>query len=127
MAREETSSDSPDVPAVAARAAVERANRRLSRWLGANGAYTLFSRALAQAKAEHAVLKDIRLRSRPDPGLEGVTESIQAHGASAVGAGLQALLVALLQLLGRLIGGDLAAQLMEWGEPQERGDQEREP
>jgi hypothetical protein len=42
---------------------------------------------------------------------------IQANGASAVGAGLEVVLETLLGLLGRLIGHDMVARLVEQSAP----------
>lgn len=123
VAREAAQGDAPDI-AAAAYAACERAYRALSRWLGANGSHALFTRALAQTQAEHLLLRDIRVRTRSESGLEGVTESIQVHGAAAVAAGLESLLVALLELLGRLLGEDMAARLVEQSVPNHTRDGE---
>jgi hypothetical protein len=124
VAREATQRDAPDVAAAAVQAACERAYQTLSRWLGANGSYALFTRALAQAQGEHPLLRDIRLRVQSESGLEGVTESIQVHGVAAVAAGLESLLVALIELLGRLVGDDMAARLIEQSVPNPARDGE---
>ncbi|MDQ3699209.1 MAG: hypothetical protein M3373_14485 [Gemmatimonadota bacterium] len=124
VAREAAQGDAPDIAAGAVHAACERAYQALSRWLGANGALALFTRALAQAQAGHPLLRNIRLRTRSEFGLEGVTESIQVHGAAAVAAGLESLLVALLELLGRLVGDDMAARLVEQSVPSYAQDDE---
>lgn len=125
VAREAARDSSPDGAAVAVHAAGERAYRVLSRWLGSTGADVLFARALAQARIEHPALSGIRLRVQPEPGVEGVRESIAIHGADAVAAGLEALLVALLQLLGRLVGEDMATRLVEQSVPNRAPDDPR--
>jgi hypothetical protein len=124
VAREATTGDAPDVAAAAVQAACERTYQTLSRWLGANGSYALFTRALAQAQAEHPLLRDVRFRTQSEPGLEGVTESIQVHGAAAVAAGLESVLVGLIELLGRLVGHDMAARLVEQSVPNPARDDE---
>lgn len=124
VAREATQGDAPDVAAAAVHAACERAYQTLSRWLGATGSYELFTRALAHAQVEHPLLRDIRLRTHSESGLEGVAESIQVHGVAAVAAGLESLLVALIELLGRLVGDDMAARLIEQGIPNPARDDE---
>jgi hypothetical protein len=103
--------------ALAAHAASERTYRSLTRSLGSTGAQALLTRALAQAQAEHTILKELRVGRPPEVGLVGVTELIQAHGALAVAAGLEAVLETLLGLLGRLIGHDMVAQLVEQTAP----------
>jgi hypothetical protein len=83
-----------------------------SRWIGTDGCHALFARALARAQHDHPALNDIHL-GRSDSCLDGVAESVQAHGASAVAEGLEEMLVALIELLGRLIGDDMASKLIE--------------
>ena len=110
--------------AAAAHAACDRAFKALFRWIGATGASALFTRARAQTMLEHPSLREIRLRQRPEPGLEGVTQAIQEFGATEATVGLRALLAALLDLLGRLVGDDMAARLMEHDLPRELTDDE---
>lgn len=124
VARELSQGDAPDVAAAAVQAACERVYGALSRWLGANGSHALFTRALAQAQVEHPLLRDIRFRTDSESGLEGVTESIQVHGVAAVAAGLESLLVTLIELLGRLVGDDMAARLIEQSGPNPARDGE---
>ena len=115
IAREESSRDTPDAMVAAVQAACERLNRELSRWVGANGSLALFTRALAEARAQHPVLAEIRIRTRSEATLEGVAETVQKHGAPATADGLTSLLVTLLELLGRLIGDDMVMRLVEQG------------
>lgn len=70
-------------------------------------------RALAEAHADHPSLRSLRATASPDPVLEGLEASVRAHGAEAVAAGLTSSLVALFELLGRLIGEDMTARLVE--------------
>ncbi len=42
---------------------------------------------------------------------------VQTHGAPAIAAGLEVMLETLLDVLGRLIGDDMVAQLVEQGAP----------
>lgn len=97
----------------AAAAAVDQLYRELSRWVGADGCHALFTRALAQAKVEYPALDQIQLHARSDPYIDGVAETIMAHGDPATAEGIEAMLVHLIQLLGRLIGDDMATKLIE--------------
>ena len=115
IAGEPGSRDTPDATVAAAQAACERLNRELSRWVGANGSLALFTRALAETRAQHPVLAKIRIRTRSEASLEGVAETVQKHGAAATADGLTSLLVTLLELLGRLIGDDMVMRLVEQG------------
>lgn len=112
LAREAAGREPPDDAATAAGLACERTYRELARWLGPAGCRALFVRALSRSRSEHPALAEIRVGDRSEPALDGVAQSIQLHGASAVALGLEALLVALLELLGRLIGDDMAARLV---------------
>ena len=73
----------------------------------------MLTRALAQARTEHPLVGNIRIGAQSDPGLAGVPDIVEAHGAPAVAAALEAVLETLLGLLGRLVGDDMVAQLVE--------------
>jgi len=115
IAREASEGDGADAFSAAVQAATERSLRELVRWLGANGSRAVVLRALAQVRIDHPALANIRVRPRGELALEGVAESSESHGAMAIAQGLEALLVALFDLLGRLIGSALTAQLVERG------------
>jgi hypothetical protein len=93
--------------------ACDQLYRELSRWVGPDGCHALFTRALAQARAECSALGQIQLHARSDPYIDGVAETIMAHGDPATAEGLEAMLVHLIELLGRLIGDDMAMKLIE--------------
>ena len=122
VARAVLKSAGPDGAALAAQAACERTYRDLARFLGQTGAQALLTRALALALVEYPFLKEIRLGRRSEPGLDGITGIVQVHGVPAVAAGLEAVLETLLGLLGRLIGDDMAAQLVEQNSTNETQD-----
>jgi hypothetical protein len=102
-----------DPAARAAAAACDQLYRELSRWVGPDGCHALFSRALAQAGTEHPVLEKIQLHARSEPYIDGVAETIMAHGDPATAEALESMLVRLVELLGRLIGDDMATKLIE--------------
>jgi len=58
-------------------------------------------------------LGEIQLHARSDPYIDGVAETIIARGDPATAADLEAMLVHLIELLGRLIGDDMATKLIE--------------
>lgn len=62
---------------------------------------------------ESATLDQIQLRPRAEPYLEGVAENSAAHGDAATAEALESVLVHLIELLGRLIGDEMAAKLIE--------------
>lgn len=84
----------------------------LSRWVGLDGCHALFTRALAEARTESAALDQIQLRPGSEPYLDGVAESL-SRGDAATAAALEAMLVHVVELLGRLIGDEMATKLIE--------------
>jgi hypothetical protein len=87
----------------------------LSRWIGRDGCHALFARALATAQAEggHRVLDTVRTSARSVYCLDGLNDSATRQGAAAATEGAAAILSALIELLGRLIGEDMALSLLE--------------
>ena len=122
IAREASESGPVNNPADAAHRACERVYRGLSLWLGENGAHALFLRALAQARSAHPAVREISLHAKSERRLDGVTEAIQTHGAKTVAAGLEAVLVGVLELLGRLLGADIATRLVVQTAPDDDRD-----
>lgn len=97
--------------------------RELSRWVGRDGCHALFTRAFGQARTEYPVLEELQLRPQSEPYVEGVAETIVAHGDAGTVEALEAILVRLVELLGRLIGDDMAKKLIEASLPvSQRGD-----
>ncbi len=102
-----------DTAARVAAAACDHLYRELSRWVGSDGCHALFTRALAQARTEYPALEQIQLRPRSEPYIDGVAGTIMAHGDAATAEALESMLVRLIELLGRLIGDDMATKLIE--------------
>src|SRR5450759_4611825 len=92
----------------AAAAACDDLYRELSQWVGPDGCHALFTRAIAQARAEFPALGQIRLSSGSEPYIDGIAETIMANGDDDAVEALESVLVRLLELLGRLIGDDMA-------------------
>jgi hypothetical protein len=85
----------------------------LARWFGPYGSLALVARALAIAESEHPALSGVTAASGASPRLVGLGASAGTHGSLATSQGVIAWLAALLDLLGRLIGDDLALLLLE--------------
>jgi hypothetical protein len=96
-----------------AAAAFDHLYESLSRWVGLDGCHALFTRAHAQARKNYPLLASIQLRSRSTPYLDGVTETINQYGAEETVEALEWMLMTLIELLGRLIGDDMARKLIE--------------
>jgi hypothetical protein len=100
-------------PARTAAAAADGLYRELARWVGLDGCYALFSRALSQARTDFPALAQVEIRARSQPHFEAVPETIMARGDPATAEALEFMLERLVELLGRLIGDDMATKLIE--------------
>jgi len=105
-----------------AAAAFDHLYQSLSRWVGLDGCHALFTRAHALARATHPLLANIQLRARSTPYLDGVAETVDQHGAGETVDALGSMLVVLIELLGRLIGDDMATKLIERDLAESAGD-----
>jgi hypothetical protein len=111
--------DAPDDPKVAGEAlhrACVRVSANLRDAMGEAGADALLARALARTEAHHPALKNIRRLTDGGFQLDGVIASIEAHGVATVTAAIEALLATLVDILGRLIGDDMALRLINDGD-----------
>lgn len=97
-------------------ATMQRASTRVADNLrssvGDDGYSALLARALARTQSDHPVLQDMR---RPGPaGIHlDVAGCVEVHGAAAVGAALESLLAALVDILSDLIGADMVRSLLD--------------
>lgn len=98
-------------------AALERASVRvfanLCDSVGDDGCAALLTRALARTESDHPALKDFRKLNHGGMHLDGIVASVEARGVAPVMAAIEALLAALLDVLGRLIGEDMAMRLLD--------------
>jgi hypothetical protein len=82
----------------------------LGRWIGSEGYQVLLDRALGLARVEHPALTGLACLGGDEP---VTTAAVRANGAGKVTAGLVALVAALIDLLGRMIGEEMAVRLVE--------------
>jgi hypothetical protein len=97
----------------------------LGRWIGAEGYRALLERALGLARVEHPALGGLSCL-----GGDGTMTmaAVRAHGAGEVAAGLVALVATLIDLLGRIVGEEMALRLVEHvGMPSPHGVVSTEP
>jgi hypothetical protein len=93
---------------------------RLTRWVGAEGFRVLWGRALEQAQAAHPALASFSDR---EWGGRAMASAVQVHSGRQVAAGVIAVLATLIDLLGRIIGEEMAVRLVEQaGEPSSRAE-----
>jgi hypothetical protein len=107
-------------------AALDRLYLDLARWVGFDGCHALFTRALAEARTKHPILETIELHPRSTPYLEGVAETVEQHGARETDQALEAMLLVVVEVLGRLIGDEMATILIERGLPESGDGADRE-
>jgi hypothetical protein len=82
----------------------------LGRWIGATGYRALLDRALGLVRAEHPALGSLSCHGEEEL---DVAAAVRAHGAAEVAAGIMAVVAVLIDLLGRLIGEEMALRLVE--------------
>ena len=117
-------SGAPEDVAVAATHMCTELRTGLTRWVGAMGYRALIDRALLLARAEHPALGSLSCHGGDEP---VTTAAVRAHSADEVATGMVALVAALVELLGRIIGEEMAVRLVEQigierdGDPSPRG------
>jgi hypothetical protein len=93
---------------------------RLARWVGAEGFRVLWGRALTLAQVGHPALGNL---PNSEWGVQAVVSAVQAHGARQVATGVVSVIATLIDLLGRIIGEEMAVRLVEQtGAPSPQGE-----
>ncbi len=98
----------PEEVAAAAARMCTQLRGELERWIGADGYRTALDRALVLARAEHPALGDLSCLGGDEP---VTTAAVRAHGSDKAAAGLVALVAAFIELLGLVIGEEMAVRL----------------
>jgi len=98
-----------DVTAAAEQLAIQL-RTGLGRWIGAQGYRALLARAGGLARAEHPALGGLSWLGEDQP---AITAAGQAQGTGEVTVGPVVLVAALIELLGRIIGEEMAVRLVE--------------
>ena len=99
--------------AAALQRTLARVRANLCDSVGDDGCSALLARALARTESDHPALTDIRKLNNGIVHLDGVVESVEAHGVAPVTAAIEALFATLVDVLGRLIGEDMAMKLLD--------------
>lgn len=104
----------PDEVAVAADRMCVQLRAGLGRWIGDAGYRSLFERALRVTRTDHPALANLTF----DAGDQVATSAeVREHGTPEIAAGMIALVGTVIQLLGRIIGEQMALRLVEhWGD-----------
>ncbi|MEO8635522.1 MAG: hypothetical protein ABI587_09640 [Gemmatimonadales bacterium] len=100
----------PDEVAAASDRLLTQLRLDLGRWIGADGYRGLVGRAREAALAEHRALAGVHCLGGEVPATKLV---IETHGVGDLAAGIVTLVTVLIELLGRIIGEDMAVRLVE--------------
>jgi hypothetical protein len=113
----------PEVVGAALQRGFVRVAANLRDSMGEDGYHALLARALVRTRAHHPALHGIRGLNDGNFHLDGVVASVAAHGVSEVTEAVEALLAALVDVLSRLIGEDMAIRILEASAPRsQNGD-----
>ena len=82
----------------------------LSRWIGTEGYRALRGRALDEARSVHPVLERL---SFDGTDADQLAAAVEAHGVAPVALAVEAFIASLIELLGRIVGDEMAANLIE--------------
>ena len=113
-----TGSLTPETAILALQRSCTRVIDALRNSMGDAGCAALFARALARTEGAHPVLKELHGRADEGIRLDGIAASADAHGIESVRAAIEALIGALVDILTRLIGDDMAIRLLDHDGPQ---------
>lgn len=82
----------------------------LGRWIGVDGYRALLVRTRADVRGAHPVVAELSCLGDDEA---PVHAAVEVHGASAVADAMIALLTAMIDLLGRIMGEEMALHLVE--------------
>ena len=111
---------SPPVVAAALQRVCARIADNLHDAMGVAGCDALVARAVARAETTNPALKDLCRRAAGDIQIDEILPHIEVHGVARVVAAIEALLAALIDILSRLIGEDMAKRLIDRDVPRSR-------
>jgi len=109
-ARAAGDASAPDDVAAASERLCAQLRRGLGRWVGATGYTALLDRAVHLARSEHPALGSLSCHGGEE---QVVSAAVRDHGAREVEAGMVAAVAGLIDLLGRIIGEEMALRLVE--------------
>lgn len=92
--------------------------------MGVDGCTVLLARSLARVEGAHPCLALIQRRDGREVYLDGVAAALETYGYAATDSAITALLATLVEILGRLIGEDMAMRIIDLGAP--RGERRME-
>jgi hypothetical protein len=102
--------NAPDEVSAAAERMCAQLQTGLTRWVGSAGYRTLVHRALELARPEHPALGNLSFEGKDG---EDIAAAVQSHGAAEVTAGIVALVATVIDLLSRIVGEEMAVELVK--------------
>jgi hypothetical protein len=81
--------------------------------MGVDGCSALFGRAFTRTEWKHPAVRTIRGTADWDITLHALVSAVEAHGAAATASAVDAVLVALHEILGRIIGEDMSKRIID--------------
>lgn len=112
LARETAGAVDPAAVATAMQRLCANISTSLRRSVGDDGYNALLARALRSTETDHPVLTRMRRVDGAGIYLDGVLASVDTHGVPTVAAALESLIAAVADILGSLIGADMALNLL---------------
>ncbi len=108
-ARAAGDTSTPEEVAATAERTCTQLQAGLARWVGTEGYRALIDRALLLARAEHPALGSLSCHGGDEP---VTTAAVRAHSADEVTAGMVVLVATLIDLLSRIVGEEMAVELV---------------
>ncbi len=109
----------PRVVAQTLQGALRRVTDNLRDTIGVDGCSALLERGLLRTETQHPALTLLRRPNGRELHLDGVAAAVEIHGLAAVEKAITALMGALIEILGRLIGEDMAIRIIDLGARQD--------
>jgi hypothetical protein len=113
LAREIAAEKEPDAIGAGLQRLCSRVSENLRRSLGADGRDALLQRAFTRTKNQHPVLTEIGQTGETGISIDSIVAGVNTHGAPAVTAAVESLLVTLADILAGLIGADMVTNLLD--------------
>jgi len=108
-ARDADDASAPEEATAAAERICVQLQAGLVRWVGTAGYRALLHRVLELARAEHPALSRVSCNGSDE---QEIAAAVRAHGAAEVTAGMVALVATLIDLLSRIVGEEMAVELV---------------
>jgi hypothetical protein len=108
--RDAEDASAPEEATAAAARVCAQLRAGLARWVGSEGYRALLTRALDRVRMEHPALNNLSCEGGNE---QEIAAAVRAHGAAKVAAGIMALVATVIDLLGRIVGEEMAAELVK--------------